>query len=276
MGIQGRNKVGNSIPSTHLKFLENAKARLEKDKRIIGLAIAGSYLSNQMDEFSDLDLKIIVEPADYDEVMNGRKEIASTLGDLVGAFTGEHVGEPRLLICLYDNPILHVDLIFMKTSDLHDRVENPVILFDRSDSIEDDVMKDTPSFPMPDMQWIEDRFWVWVHYMVTKIGRGELLEAIDHLSFLRSTVLGPLSLLETGEPPNGVRKVEFLAPARAEELKQTIPEYSVDSCFLCTERAIEMYKSLRTGIEYNQLILSHRAEQSSMQYLQEIKRRFAK
>ena len=73
----------NSIPSTHLKFLENAKAKLEKDKRIISVAIAGSYVSNQMDEFSDLDLKIIVKSVYYSEVMNERKEIASTLGDLV-------------------------------------------------------------------------------------------------------------------------------------------------------------------------------------------------
>ena len=261
------------MPSTHLKFLENVKATLEKDKRIISVAIGGSYLSNQMDEFSDLDFKIIVESVHYKEVMNGRKEIASTLGDLVGSFTGEHVGEARLLICLYENPILHVDLIFIKKSDLHDRIENPVILFDKSDSIENNFIKDTPSFPKPDIQWIEDRFWIWIHYMVTKIGRGELLEAIDHLSFIRSTVLGPLSLLEAGEQPNGLRKIEFLSPIRAGELKQTIPEYSANSCFLCTERSIEMYKSLRISVEDNQLILNMRAEQISMQYLQEIKNR---
>lgn len=266
--------MGNSIPSTHLKFLENAKAKLEKDKRIISVAIAGSYVSNQLDEFSDLDLKIIVESVHYNEVMHSRREIASTLGDLVVSFTGEHVGEPRLLICLYDNPILHVDLIFMEKSGLLNRIENPVILFDKSNSIKNNFIKDTPSFPKPDLQWIEDRFWVWVHYMVTKIGRGELLEAINHLSFLRATVLGPLSLLEAGEQPNGLRKIEFLSPARTDELKQTIPEYNAISCFLCTERSIEMYKSLRTGIEYNPLNLNLRAEEISMQYLQEIKSRF--
>jgi hypothetical protein len=33
---------------------------------------------------------------------------------LVG-FTGEHVGEPRVLICLYGPPVLHVDLKFGKS-----------------------------------------------------------------------------------------------------------------------------------------------------------------
>jgi hypothetical protein len=86
--------------------------------------------------------------------------------------------------------------------------------------------------------------------------------------------LGPLSLLEAGKHPNGLRKIEFLAPARANELKRIIPEYSANSCFFCTERSIEMYKSLRTNIEYNQLILNLRAEQLSIQYLEEIKNRF--
>lgn len=162
----------------------------------------------------------------------------------------------------------------MKKSDLQYRVENPVILFDNSDSIEDDLFNSTPSFPKPDLQWIEDRFWTWIHYMATKIGRGELLEAINHLSFIRSAVLGPLSLLEAGEQPNGLRKIEFLAPARADQLKQTIPDYSANSCFLCTEKSIDMYKSLRTSIKYNQLTLNLKAEKVSMQYLQEIKNRF--
>ena len=98
--------MNKQIPQTHLSFLENAKTILEKDLRIISVALAGSYISNQMDEFSDLDFKIIVKSDCYDAVMKERKEIASRLGNLVAAFTGEHVGEPRLLICLFDNPVL--------------------------------------------------------------------------------------------------------------------------------------------------------------------------
>ena len=45
--------------------------------------------------------------------MAQRKVLAGTLGHLLHAFTGEHVGEPRLLICLYGPELLHVDLKFM-------------------------------------------------------------------------------------------------------------------------------------------------------------------
>ncbi|MBI2206762.1 MAG: hypothetical protein HYU41_23240 [Candidatus Rokubacteria bacterium] len=48
------------------------------------------------------------------------------------------------------------------------------------------------------LQWIEDRFWVRMHYIAAKIARGELFEAIDGLVFVRSRVLGPLILSEAG------------------------------------------------------------------------------
>ena len=48
------------------------------------------------------------------------------LGRPVRRLTGEHVGEPRLLICLYDSPLLHVDLKFMSIADIEKRVDEPV------------------------------------------------------------------------------------------------------------------------------------------------------
>lgn len=51
------------------------------------------------------------------------RELAGTLGHLLHAFTGEHVGEPRLLICLYGPELLHVDLKFVTLEMLTQRVE---------------------------------------------------------------------------------------------------------------------------------------------------------
>ena len=45
---------------------------------------------------------VVVDPLYYDEIMAQRMAFAGTLGHLLQhAFTGEHVGEPRLLICLF-------------------------------------------------------------------------------------------------------------------------------------------------------------------------------
>src|SRR5678816_2060583 len=99
-----------SLPELHREFLLRSIDRLNNDRRIVGVAAGGSFITNSMDEFSDLDLIIAIEPADYAEVNLERMKIAASLGKLLAAFTGEHVGEPRVLICLYEAPLLHVDL----------------------------------------------------------------------------------------------------------------------------------------------------------------------
>jgi len=120
-----------NLPEPHATFLRNALDCLKKDERLAGIAAGGSYVTRSLDQFSDLDLLIAVEPAEYESVMSERQVIARGLGSLHAAFTGEHVGEPRLLICLYSSPLLHVDLKFIRLSDTATRVEEPVVLWER-------------------------------------------------------------------------------------------------------------------------------------------------
>lgn len=110
---------------------------------------------------------------------------------LVVGFTGEHVGESRLFITLVGPPLLHVDFKFVRVSDFAERTEDPEILWDRDGLLADALAQQPPVTPAFDMQWIEDRFWIWVHYGATKLGRGELFETISFLTYLRETVLGP-------------------------------------------------------------------------------------
>lgn len=102
---------------------------INKDSNVIGLAAGGSWITNELDEYSDLDLILITK-----KKIAGDKEkmisYAKSFGAFISGFTGEHVGEPRVLICLYDNPLLHVDIKFLTLPEFHERVENPVILFE--------------------------------------------------------------------------------------------------------------------------------------------------
>jgi hypothetical protein len=45
-----------NIPRLQGEFIERAVSVLAADPRIVGVAAAGSYADNQMDEFSDVDL----------------------------------------------------------------------------------------------------------------------------------------------------------------------------------------------------------------------------
>ena len=166
-----------SIPEAHGEFLNYALPQLQADGDIIAIAAAGSFVSPGLDEHSDLDLVIVVADPELPTDLARRTEIAHKLGDLIACFTGEHVGEPRLLLCLYAPWLLHVDLKFTTLEGFRERVDDPAILYDPSDGLAR-VIKEFPNhYPLPDLQWAEDRIWIWIHYAASKVRRGELLTA---------------------------------------------------------------------------------------------------
>ena len=174
-----------------------------------------------------------------------RIALARALGPLLTAFPGDHVGELRLLVCFYGPPLLHVDLKFVTLAEAAVRVDENVVLFDRGDRLADALATRAPAYPPPDLQWSEDRIWGWVHYLAGKIARGELFEAIDGLGFVRARVLGPLVLAERGAQPNGVRRIESLAPDRVEALRATLPTHDAAACRRALRATIALYRELR-------------------------------
>jgi hypothetical protein len=247
--------------------------RFTSDSRIVAVAAGGSYGSDAMDEFSDLDLVVVVEPAEQAAVLADRQGIADSLGSLLAAFTGEHVGEPRLLICLYGAPLLHVDLKFVALSEMAKRVEEPAVLWERDGRLTAVLRCGHAEYPAPDPQWVEDRFWVWIHYAAGKIGRGELFEAIDCLAFIRSSALGPLGLRRSGARPAGVRKIEGAAPVLAEQLRRTVPAYDARDCVRALRASADVYRQLRGNPGAAGVRLQSAAEAAAMDYLADIERR---
>ncbi|RCX23690.1 nucleotidyltransferase-like protein [Fontibacillus phaseoli] len=251
----------------HERFIERAIGFLCQDHRLTGLLAGGSMVYGAMDEYSDLDLIIVYRNEFRSEIMEQRLQIAEELGNLLSAFTGEHVGEPRLVICLYGPVPIHVDLKFIQPQELESRIENPKILWERGSDITTILNKTTTIFPYPDPQWMEDRFWVWVHYGATKLGRGELFEVIDLLTFIRSTVLGPLILIRNGRQPRGVRKLEKYGVQELEDLKKTVSLHSFESCYQALKNTITMYQSLR---QVSEIETKAEAESISIEFLDNV------
>jgi len=253
-----------------VEFANRARTILETNEDVVGLAVGGSWLTNQIDEYSDLDL-ILVTKNKISNDKNQMLDVAKQLGELLAGFTGEHVGEPRVLICLYDDPLLHVDLKFVTLEEFHHRVETPYILLDKYGLLKAVIDKTRSNFPLPDYQWIEDRFWIWVHYALLKIGRGEYLEAFDFFGFLRMVVFGPLLHIKNGNLPRGVRKVETeLASDDLIHLKRTIPEYERRSLLDSLRHSVSLYRCLREELFEEKIVLRKEAELRVMQYFDEI------
>ncbi|MBL7730969.1 MAG: nucleotidyltransferase domain-containing protein [Chitinophagaceae bacterium] len=253
------------------EFATRAVRIVEKDDNVTGLAVAGSWITDELDEYSDLDLVLVTE-----EKIAGSKTkmlaFARKLGELISGFTGEHVGEPRLLICLYDNPLLHVDIKFLTLQEFKERVENPVVLFERNGSLSNIISTTKPEWPRVDFQWIEDRFWTWIHYLATKVARGELFECIDGLCFLRARVLTPLMQVKAKKLPRGVRKAEMqLNLPDLENLKITLPQYDKESVVKAIDNTISIYRSLRRKLYPDNIELQTLAEKRSIEFFKKIK-----
>ncbi len=256
-----------TLPPLHRAFLERALPVFQSDPRLAGVAAGGSFITNEMDEHSDLDLVVVSPPETSREVLRDGSAIARRLGPLLAAFPGDHVGEPRLLICLYGPPLLHVDLKFMSIEELVDRIEDPAILWDRDSALRSAMSRSKAEYPPPRFQWIEDRFWVWVHYIAVKINRGELFEAIDGLTFVRAKVLGSLALLQAGARPSGLRRVEQRVPERVAALRSTLSLHDRKSCRDALAATVALYAELREQLAPPALVRRSEAEHAVRSFL---------
>ncbi|SDD83262.1 nucleotidyltransferase domain-containing protein [Glycomyces harbinensis] len=230
-----------ALPALHGRFLEEVLPRIERDERIVAVAAAGSIANGRPDEHSDVDLVLAVEDDRFDSVLPERIDLVRSWTPLVAAFTGEHVGEPRLIIAVVGPPLLHVDFKFVRVSDVGDRVDGLRVLWERDGRLSAVLAGRPPRPPQLDLQWIEDRFWVWVHYAATKLARGELFEVVGFLAFLRETVLGPLTGHREGRLLQGVRRFEALDPERAEAMRATVCGYDRDEAGRALLACVDLY-----------------------------------
>ena len=236
----------DAVPRLHAMFIDRIRAEVERDPRVVALLAGGSYIHGGFDAYSDLDFVVVVEEAAHAAVMASRREFAARLGPLLAAFTGEHVGEPRLLICLYGPQLLHVDLKFVTATDLDRRVERPAVLYAR-DPAAIDARLDEAAIAWPDAspEWFEDRAWIWLHYCAAKLGRGELFEAIAMLAFFRDQVLGPMLHRRARRPQRGVRRIERYDQEGSTRLAQTVASHDDASVRAALLAAIALYVELR-------------------------------
>ncbi|HEY4016791.1 MAG TPA: hypothetical protein VGM06_25825 [Polyangiaceae bacterium] len=255
------------VPPAHRAFVNHALEVFEADARFVGVAAAGSWIAGTMDVHSDVDLVAVARASALDEVMADRRAVLDRLGPVLAAFTGEHVGEPRLMIALYGPPLLHVDVKFVGVDDLARRVEDPVVLWERDGVVSRAIASSASHWPQPDWQRTEDRFWVWVHYAATKLARGELYEALDCLAFLRGTVLVPLAATARGRNARGVRFLERDLPDVAVALRATIAGYDEKEIRAAVTATIAFYRGLREESAPPTLVQREAAERAAVAFL---------
>ena len=226
-------------------FITKAIDQIQQDPEALGLAVGGSWASGELDDYSDLDL-VLVTTRQLAPDIDKMQEYATKFGSILASFRGDHVGEPRLLIALYETALLHVDIKFITPDEFHHRVEDPTILWEREQALTKIIQQSTAQYPPFDFQWAEDRFWIWAHYAALKVGRGEYFEAIDFLAFVRNAVLGPMLHLKHSGLPRGVRRAETTFGAEElTQLRKTVATPDRTTLLSSLWEAMYLYESLR-------------------------------
>ena len=239
----------SEMPELHTSFLIKLRDTIEGDLRFHALLMGGSYIHGGFDQHSDLDFVVVVEDDHYEAVMRSRREFAAGLAPLMSAFTGEHVGEPRVLICLYGPPLLHVDMKFITADALDTRIEQPAIIFARDPiGLERKLAQADPVWPNMTPDWFEERAWVWLHYGASKLARGELYEALGMLCFFREQVLGPMLYRRAGRNQRAVRRIEAFALDNDGLLSATIAGLDAASIMAALRGAVAAYLNLRADV----------------------------
>ncbi len=242
------------------------------DPRVIGVLAVGSAATASMDRYSDLDFMVVGRDDCLLDLRRDAKEFAARIGPLLSAFTGEHVREPGLLLCLYGPPPVRVDINFLADRDLDRRVENGRILWQRDGQIDAALGRTPANWPSTGPQWMEDRFWTWIFNGATKLGRGELFACLEEVAFLRRVVLAPLIAQSRGFRPSGVRRIEQIAPDLVPDLQETVGDYSPSGCARALLATVTLYRLLRE--EHPDLAHQEAAEAATIDYLIDIASHF--
>lgn len=260
------------MPTLFSDFVARCTEHFSKDPRLAGFSIGGSWNTPRFDEFSDLDFIIAVYAEYFEEILAERTELLPKLGKLLSYHLH---GDPRMYVALYEEPpyLLHADLKWVRLEDYADRVENPSIIWERRGELSA-ILATTPfEFPKPSLQGIEDRIWTWVHYVLSKLGRGEVLEAADYLTEIRLYALAPLVQMLNGREPRRLRKAESLPEADYAALLRTVTPPQSRACLDAVRASIDAYLHWRDRLATPDFQPRTEAQAAILRYLHEIEAR---
>jgi len=256
----------------HRNLVKKAEICLKEDKRFTGMAIGGSWIDNKLDEFSDLDLYLIIDDAIALSFAE-KKVILNGWGKLLSFYINGH--DENVTVSLFDFApnLLHVDCKWIPLEGFKKRVENPVVIFEKGNLLSK-CIKDFPSlgYELPNFELDEMRFWTWMHYVFSKIGRGEIIEAYGYLCEVRNCCVGPMVLHKNDLIPRRMRYAENLPEADLEQIRKTLPlNCDARGCFDATMHLIELYKNTRDALVSSSFIKNDAAEIACLKYAENIK-----
>jgi len=230
----------------HRSKLASAALATMRDPDVVGMAVGGSFAAGFADKYSDVDLWIAVTDETLPVVRDRARAIADDCGDVVAAFTAEHIGDQDHLVVLYDD-LIHVDFQYVEISALGGKVHGrpAVVVWEREGAVSRQLPgKALESDVAEDLAWLEERVWTWLWYTQSKLLRGEIYEALSGIGSIREMVLFRLVAIGSGIDPVGSRRIEASLGDHEAAVASTVPTLDRESLATATRALADIYTSL--------------------------------
>jgi predicted nucleotidyltransferase len=208
-------------PATFLEqILARCQAHLVTDSRVLGLCVFGSLAIGHTDEFSDIDLGILVEQDQLDTILADRDLIRGVAPLLI---SGPALADDDCVFALHDvdGRLVKVDYNYFSDNRPPPWLSSESrVLFDHSSTLAELIA--LPGVQQQPASIPSDAFWVEMWSAARMVRRGELFEACDILNHLRDPVLTRLLSQVHGVPFQNYRRLEELYPTEiVERLRHT-------------------------------------------------------
>ena len=202
----------------HLLAIWDPVVALLVERSDVAVIASGSLGAGTLDCWSDLDLEVVVlDPGRHRAVQAELRAALPTFGEVLASFPADHVGLPDLDVTFYavGDTVAKLDLWVTAEP------VPGVVIHDPEGRLGEPASHGPPPLDVADLH---HKLTGWCWYTITKVARGELLEAADSLAVMRSRALLPCLLWLDGQPREGFRRAERrLSPAHLALVREVRP-----------------------------------------------------
>jgi len=221
-----------------------------KDPAVLGMLIGGSFASGEADDYSDLDMQLVVKDGQVENLVPKLRAMADEAGPVVAAFFAEHVGLPHMLIVLYED-LVHADFEPVQVSEVGSRNAglSTHVLWERDPAVTAVLGAKDEEDRAAELAWLEDHLWTWSWYVQTKILRGELYEAMGGIQYIRDQVLFRLLAMHRDERPSSASRAESRVGSWRQQFAATVPSLGRESTIEALRASIQLYVDLAAPLQ---------------------------
>lgn len=198
------------LSSKHQNILDRFLTACQADERIVAAFLVGSNAKAKADEYSDLDLYVVIRDDAFDDFDTTRESFVRLLGE--PAFV-EDFGIPNILFLIFPDGS-EVEIYYANQSRL-DRIFNSPykVLLDKKNITSDIVVSEEREFDQAKQTEKLRRliYWFWHNFshFATAIARNQLWWARGQLEELRSMCVGLARLKDDFSDPEVEEEVYF-------------------------------------------------------------------